>query len=101
MADYLTAFILWDSRSKDIILILTAFFTAQLVWLAAAKIFPALRRKNSEGEPLYMPLPRVLILCAVFTLVYLPLATPQQEEAPEISIEKTVITPPQNGEEHL
>ena len=105
MAGYLTDFILWDSRTKDILLVVLAVFAAQITWLIAAKLFPALRTKNKDGEPLYMPLSRVLIVCAVFTAVYLPLATPQTEDnlpaenTAEITIEKTTIPAPQNGEE--
>ena len=105
MAGYLTDFILWDSRVKDTLLIVLAVLAAQLTWLAAAKIFPALRTKNKEGEPLYMPLSRLLIICTVFTAVYMPLATPQPEdgEAPqktaEIEIEKTTMPAPKDGEE--
>jgi len=106
MAGYLTDFILWDSRAKDILLILLAFFAAQLTWLITAKIFPALRIKNKEGEPLYMPFPRVLIICAVFTAIYLPLATPAAEgdgatKTADISIEKTTLAAPKNGEENF
>lgn len=105
MAGYLTDFILWDSRVKDTLLVVMAVLTAQVAWLVAAKIFPSLRTTNKEGEPLYMPLSRVLIVCAVFTAVYMPLATPQAEEGAvpqktaEIEIEKTTMPAPKNGEE--
>ena len=106
MAEYLTKFMLWDSLVKDILLISMAFFAAQITWLSAAKVFPALRTKNKDGEPLYMPLPRVLILCTVFTAIYLPLATPSADEdstttTAEMRIKKTTITPPKNAEENL
>ena len=105
MAAYLTEFMLWDSLAKDIILILAAFFAAQITWLAAARSFPALRTKNKDGEPLYMPLSRVLILCTVFTAIYLPLSTPTAEEdsttTTEIRIKKTTISAPKNGEDNL
>jgi len=105
MAEYFTRFMLWDSTAKDILVVILAFTIAQISWLIAAKIFPALRTKNKEGEPLYMPFSRLLITCAVFAGVYLPLATPPNDgDMPEIktaviSIEKTTESAPKNGEE--
>lgn len=106
MAAYLTEFMLWDSLAKDILLISLAFFAAQITWLAAARSFPALRTRNKDGVPLYMPLPRVLILCTVFTAIYLPLAAPSADKdstttSAEISIKKTTIIPPKSGEENF